>query len=100
MELAGRSLCGQLDRPRRSLQPERGVIEPRGVDLRSAAAGERGHFHHIAGPYLANYARESTWREDNRRVSNGDRTQRTVGLAMSTGPSVDFCGYWQRHKAA
>lgn len=62
--------------------------------------GERGHFHHIAGPYLANYARESSWREDNRRVSNGDQTQRAVKLAMSSGPSVDFCGYWQRHKAA
>jgi transposase-like protein len=61
--------------------------------------GERGHFHHIAGPYLANYARESAWREDNRRVSNGDQTQHTVRLAMSNGPSVDFCGYWQRHKA-
>lgn len=60
--------------------------------------GENGHFHHIAGPYLASYARESAWREDNRRVSNGDQTQHTVKLALSSGPSVDFCGYWQRHK--
>lgn len=59
---------------------------------------ERGHFHHISGSYLGNYARESAWREDNRRVSNGDQTQRTVKLALSNGPSVDFCGYWQRHK--
>lgn len=62
--------------------------------------GENGHFHHIAGPYLANYARESAWREDNRRVSNGDQTQHTVKLALSHAPSVDFCGYWQRHKTA
>lgn len=62
--------------------------------------GERGHFHHIAGPYLANYARESSWREDNRRVSNGDQTQRAVKLALSSAPSVDFCGYYQRHKPA
>lgn len=60
--------------------------------------GENGHFHHIAGPYLANYARESAWREDNRRVSNGDQTQHAVKLALSHAPSVDFCGYWQRHK--
>lgn len=60
--------------------------------------GEKGHFHHIAGPYLANYAREASWREDNRRVSNGDQTQHAVKLAMTSGPSVDFCGYWQRHK--
>ncbi len=62
--------------------------------------GENGHFHHIAGPYLANYARESAWREDNRRVSNGDQTQHTVALALKSGPSVDFCAYWQRHKTA
>lgn len=62
--------------------------------------GEEGHFHHVAGPYLLNYARESTWREDNRRVSNGDQTQRAAGLAMASAPSVDFCGYWQRHKTA
>jgi hypothetical protein len=24
----------------------------------------------------------------------------TVGLALAAPPSVDFCGYWQRHKAA
>lgn len=59
---------------------------------------ERGHHHHISGPYLANYARESAWREDNRRVSNGDQTQHAVKLALASGPSVDFCGYYQRHK--
>jgi transposase-like protein len=59
--------------------------------------GERGHFHHVAGPYLTRYAQESAWREDNRRVSNGDQTRRAVGLAMKSGPSVDFTGYWQRH---
>ena len=59
--------------------------------------GEKGHFHHIAGPYLASYARESAWREDNRRVSNGDQVQHAVKLALSNGPSPDFCGYYQRH---
>jgi transposase-like protein len=60
--------------------------------------GEQGHHHHISGPYLLRYAQESAWREDNRRVSNGDQTQHAVKLALSNGPSVDFCGYWQRHK--
>lgn len=62
--------------------------------------GENGHFHHISGPYLVKYAQESAWREDNRRVSNGDQTQHAVALALKSGPSVDFCGYWQRHKTA
>lgn len=37
------------------------------------------------------------WREDNRRVSNGDQVSRVAGLAMVAKRSVDFCGYWQRH---
>jgi ISXO2-like transposase domain len=32
---------------------------------------EVGIHHHIAGAYLLRYAQEPSWREDNRRVSNG-----------------------------
>lgn len=60
--------------------------------------GEIGHHHHIAGTYLARYAQESAWREDHRRVPNGDQVNRVVGLAMRSKPSVDFCGYWQRSR--
>jgi hypothetical protein len=45
------------------------------------------------------YAQESSWREDNRRVSNGDQVSRVASLAMKRGKSVDFTGYWQRHIA-
>ena len=62
--------------------------------------GELGHHHHIAGPYLVRYAQEAAWREDLRRVSNGEQTHAVVGLAMRNPPSVDFCGYWQRAQAA
>ncbi len=58
---------------------------------------EAGHHHHIAGPYLLRFAQEAAWREDNRRVSNGDQVRRVAGLAMAGKPSVDFSGYWQRH---
>jgi transposase-like protein len=58
---------------------------------------EIGHHHHIAGTYLLRYAQESSWREDNRRVSNGEQTQTVAALAMRRSPSVDFGGYWQRH---
>jgi len=61
---------------------------------------ELGHHHHIAGPYLVRYAQEAAWREDLRRVSNGEQADGVVGLAMRSPPSVDFCGYWQRAKAA
>jgi transposase-like protein len=62
--------------------------------------GEIGHHHHVAGPYLVRYSQEAAWREDNRRVSNGDQAVHTVSLALKAAPSVDFCGYWQRHKTA
>jgi transposase-like protein len=60
---------------------------------------EMGIHHHIAGDYLLRYAQESSWREDNRRVSNGEQTRRVAGLAMSKKTSPDFVGYWQRHIA-
>ncbi|CAN5499066.1 hypothetical protein BH10PSE7_BH10PSE7_44700 [soil metagenome] len=60
---------------------------------------EIGHHHHIAGTYLLRYAQEATWREDNRRVSNGEQVSRLAGLAMMGKQSREFCGYWQRRKA-
>jgi transposase-like protein len=61
---------------------------------------EAGHHHHISGPYLLRYAQEMAWREDSRRVANGEQVTRVVHLALANKPSVDFSGYWQRHKAA
>ena len=61
---------------------------------------EIGIHHHIAGDYLLRYAQESSWREDHRRMSNGDQTFRVAGLAMHKRTSPDFVGYWQRHLAA
>ena len=60
---------------------------------------EAGHHHHIAGAYLLRYAQESSWREDCRRLSNGEQTYRIAGLAMGKRVSPDFTGYWQRHIA-
>jgi transposase-like protein len=61
---------------------------------------EIGHHHHIAGAYLLRYAQEASWREDNRRSSNGEQVNRVAGLALASTPSVDFSGYWQRHVQA
>jgi hypothetical protein len=62
--------------------------------------GEMGHHHHIAGPYLIRFAQEAAWREDYKRVANGEQVDRIVTLSMKHKPSVDFSGYWQRHCAA
>jgi transposase-like protein len=59
--------------------------------------GEIGHHHHVSGPYLLRFAQEASWREDNRRLSNGEQVKRVAGLAMASNASVDFTGYWQRH---
>ena len=61
---------------------------------------EIGHHHHIAGVYLPRYASEAGWRDDHRRISNGEQFRSVVGLVAKNRPSVDFCGYWQRAKAA
>ena len=61
---------------------------------------EVGHHHHISDVYLVRYAQEAAWREDSRRVANGEQVERVATLAMAQKPSVDFSGYWQRHKAA
>jgi hypothetical protein len=57
---------------------------------------EIGHHHHVAGAYLVRYAQESAWREDHRRVANGEQVRAVMGLAMRAPVSVDWCGYWQR----
>jgi transposase-like protein len=61
---------------------------------------EMGHHHHLSGLYLDRYAREAAFREDHRRASNGEQVRAVVGLVTRNGPSVDFCGYWQRSRAA
>lgn len=61
---------------------------------------EIGHHHSVAGQYLLRYAQESSWREDHRRMSNGEQVSRIAALAMGKKASPDFTGYWQRHVAA
>jgi len=57
---------------------------------------EVGTHHHIAGPYLDRYAREASFREDNRRVANGGLAAMVGTAAMASRPSRAFAGYWQR----
>ena len=60
---------------------------------------EMGIHHHIAGKYLNAYAREMSWREDNRRVSKGAQFLRTTGAALAHPVSRVWKGYWQRATA-
>jgi transposase-like protein len=57
---------------------------------------EIGTHHHISGPYLAAYAGEMDWREDNRRVSNGELYLTAANAAAKHPVSKQWKGYWQR----
>lgn len=57
---------------------------------------EIGIHHKIAGPYLNAYANEMAWREDNRRVSNGELYLMAADAALKHPVSEKWCGYWQR----
>ena len=57
---------------------------------------EVGIHHHIAGPYLNAYALEMAWREDNRRVSNGEQFLTATAAALAHPVSRQWKGYWQR----
>jgi transposase-like protein len=57
---------------------------------------EIGTHHHIAGPYLMAYADEMAWREDNRRISNGELYLMAADAAARHPVSRQWKGYWQR----
>lgn len=62
---------------------------------------ELGHHHHLSGPYLAAYSREMAWREDHRRVSNGEQYLMVTAAALHHPVSRQWKGYWQNgHRPA
>jgi len=61
---------------------------------------EIGIHHHVAGPYLSSYASEMAWRENNRRVSNGEQYLMTASAALTHPVSRQWKGYWQRSSRA
>lgn len=57
--------------------------------------GETGHYHRIIGPYLDRYAAEISWRENNRKVSNGAQVDSVMHSIMQHSKSTVFNGYWK-----
>ena len=57
---------------------------------------EVGTHHHISGKYLRHYANEMAWREDHRRVSNGEQYGLVIAAALAHPVSREWKGYWQR----
>jgi hypothetical protein len=59
---------------------------------------EIGIHHRIAGEYLSAYAGEMAWRENNRRVSNGEQYLMVADAALHHPVSRRWKGYWQRQQ--
>jgi hypothetical protein len=57
---------------------------------------EIGMHHHIAGKYLDSYAAEMAWRENNRRISNGEQYLIATNAALTSPVSRQWKGYWQK----
>jgi transposase-like protein len=57
---------------------------------------EIGTHHHIAGPYLNAYAGEMAWRENNRRIGNGEQFLMIAAASAAHPVSRQWKGYWQR----
>lgn len=60
---------------------------------------EQGIHHRIA-VHLDAYADEMTWREDNRRLSNGEQFLTIAAAGLHHPVSRKWKGYWQRRKVA
>ncbi|WP_349365329.1 MAG: IS1595 family transposase [Roseitalea porphyridii] len=57
---------------------------------------EVGTHHHISGKYLPAYALEMAWREDRRRVSNGEQFLSITRAALVHPASDQWKGYWSK----
>ena len=54
-----------------------------------------GQHHHFGLAHLANYANETTYREDTQRWSNGAIFTDILTKCAHTRPHRDWCAYWQ-----
>jgi hypothetical protein len=59
---------------------------------------EIGQTHKFGLHYLANYANEAAYREDTRRLSNGEIFRDILSKCARTHTHRDWCGYWQGNK--
>lgn len=57
-----------------------------------------GQTHKFGNLYLANYANEAGYREDTRRLPNGEIFMDITIKCARTRTSRDWCGYWQGNK--
>lgn len=59
-----------------------------------------GQTHRMDNLYMDRYSNEAAYREDTRRMSNGDIFNDVLTRCATSAPSRDFAGYWQGNKRA
>jgi ribosomal protein L37AE/L43A len=60
---------------------------------------EIGIHHAISGKFLSSYSTEMAWREDHRRISNGEQFRMITASALNHPVTKTFRGYWHRSAA-
>lgn len=56
---------------------------------------ERGVYLHISGAHAQRYADELSWRDDFRRLDNGQQFRMLMSRALILSPDAELAGYWQ-----
>lgn len=69
------------------------LIEAQHSRIRRA---ERGVYLHIGGSHAQRYADELSWRDDFRRVDNGQQFRMVLTRALMLSPDAEMTGYWQK----
>jgi len=57
---------------------------------------ERGVYLHINGNHAQRFADELSWRDDFRRLSNGQQFRMVLSRALILSPDAEMTGYWQK----
>lgn len=60
---------------------------------------ERGVYLQLNGAHAERYAAELSWRDDHRRVSNGQQYRAVLAAATTSRPDAELVGYWEKRPA-
>ncbi|MCV0414125.1 MAG: IS1595 family transposase [Brevundimonas sp.] len=69
------------------------LIEAQHARIRRA---ERGVYLHINGNHAQRFADELSWRDDFRRLDNGQQFRMVLTRALKLSPDLELVGYWQK----
>ncbi len=92
----------QLFAEHKSVNHSKTYSGPGGVNNNQAESFNRrmrrsveGIYLNPSNKYLSDYAAETAWREDARKLSTGQKLRHVLGVAMRVGLSLWWRGYWQ-----